>query len=56
MGISFVKLASEYMIIVSDLNRNKITFNTRNGLDPCICPECRDEITGRATVMESFLR
>jgi len=26
------------------------------GLNPCICPKCRQEMTGRATDMENFLR
>ena len=29
---------------------------SRLSLDPCICPRCRSDITGRATDMEQFLR
>ena len=29
---------------------------SRLSLEPCICPRCRSDITGRATDMEQFLR
>jgi len=37
-------------------NGHLLCAQCRLSLDPCICPRCRSEITGRATDMEHFLR
>merc|ERR1712223_1907786 len=37
-------------------NGHLICETCKSGLNPCICPKCRQEVTGRATDMEAFLR
>jgi len=37
-------------------NGHLICETCKTGLNPCICPKCRQEMTGRATDMEAFLR
>jgi len=37
-------------------NGHLICETCKSGLSPCICPKCRQEVTGRATDMEAFLR
>ena len=53
MDISSVKLASECQKLES-ISQTAQIF--RNGLNPCICPKCRQEMIGRATDMENFLK
>merc|ERR1712203_971898 len=37
-------------------NGHLVCETCKSGLRPCICPRCRQEMTGRATDMEDFLR
>merc|ERR1712172_159417 len=37
-------------------NGHLICETCKRGLSPCICPKCRQEMIGRATDMEAFLR
>jgi len=37
-------------------NGHLVCETCKTGLRPCICPECREEMTGRASGMELFLR
>jgi len=37
-------------------NGHLVCETCKSGLKPCICPKCRQEMTGRATDMEDFLR
>jgi len=37
-------------------NGHLVCETCKNGLRPCICPECRQDIIGRATAMEALLR
>jgi len=37
-------------------NGHLLCETCKNGLNPCICPKCRQEMIGRATDMENFLR
>lgn len=37
-------------------NGHLVCETCKNGLRPCICPECRQNIIGRATAMENLLR
>jgi len=37
-------------------NGHLLCETCKTGLRPCICPKCRQKMTGRATDMEAFLR